>query len=259
VWKPPYAVDVTGQAQIVHLGHSGWAIRTAKHFLIFDWFEQGDVDHPAEASLANGNIIAEELKGEQVVVFATHEHGDHYSPRIFDWAQTIPDIRYVLGLDPGVVPQKYLELPPRTVKKVGDLKVTTIESNDAGVGFLVEVDGLVIMHAGDHANRTTEPGEEYDAYTREIDFIAGKGVDIDLAFYPISGCGFGNPEAVAMGVGYAMKKLRPKVLIPMHAGDSYYLYPEFARRFPDPTGHTRITAVANRGDRFRYGGGEVSQ
>ncbi len=247
-----------GQAQVVHLGHSGWAIRTARHFLIFDWTDEGS-GYSSEASLVNGNIVADELKGEQVVVFASHEHGDHYSPRIFEWAQTLPDVRYVLGLDPGEVAHEYTYLPPRTEQKVGDLTVTTIDSNDIGVGFLVEVDGLAIMHAGDHANRTTEPGEERDAYMREIDYLAEKGVAIDLAFYPISGCGFGNPEAVAMGVGYAMKKLRPEVLVPMHAGDSFYLYPEFARRFPDPSGHTRIVPVADLGDRFDYDGREVRQ
>lgn len=27
----------------------------------------------------------------------THQHADHYDPKIFQWADTVPDITYVIG------------------------------------------------------------------------------------------------------------------------------------------------------------------
>ena len=44
---------------------------------------------------------------------------------------------------------------------------------------------------------------------------------------PISGCGFGDQEAVRLGVRYALEKLQPKVFIPLHALNNEYRYREF--------------------------------
>ena len=49
------------------------------------------------------------------------------------------------------------------------MTVRTIESNDSGVGFVVEADGVVIFHPGDHANRVAGTLE---GYREEIDRLA---------------------------------------------------------------------------------------
>ncbi len=241
-----------GDACIAFLGHSGWAIKTAKHFLIFDYFLRPDLPDPPEASLVNGRIVPAELKGEDVYAFASHEHGDHFNQGIFSWRETLPRLHYVLGLRPRPAPCAYTFVPPRSEQTIGDVKVTAIASNDAGVGFLVEVDGLVILHAGDHANRSVEPGAARDAYRREIDFLAERGVPIDLAFFPVSGCGFGLPENVAAGVQYAAEKLRPKVICPMHAGEASQRLRLFADRYGASLGGAKVSAAIDRGDRFVY-------
>ena len=69
-----------GEAVIWYLGHSGWAIKTLNNFLIFDYFNR-DRD-PAAPALCNGRINCEEIAGENVTVFVSHEHGDHFDPLI---------------------------------------------------------------------------------------------------------------------------------------------------------------------------------
>jgi len=241
-----------GEACVFFLGHSGWAIKTPKHFLVFDYFLRPDREDPSDASLVNGRIVAEELQGENVYVFASHEHGDHFHEGIFEWRKTLPQIRYVLGMRPRSAPCEYTYLPPRSEQVIGDVRVTTIDSNDAGVGFLVEVDGLAILHMGDHANRSEEPGPERDEFRREIDFLAEKGIPIDLAFFPVSGCGFGLPESVAAGVAYAVEKLRPKIVCPMHAGDMTDRLRLFADRYGKALGGAKVVAAVDRGDRFHF-------
>ena len=59
-------------------------------------------------------------------------------------------------------------------------------------------------------------------YTDEIDYLAGLGKPIDLAFLPISGCSLGTPESVREGVYYALEKLQPSVFFPQHAGNASY-------------------------------------
>ena len=58
-----------GQAVVWYLGHSGWAVKTRNHLLIFDYWKQDAA--PDEPGLANGTINPEELKDLDVTVFAS--------------------------------------------------------------------------------------------------------------------------------------------------------------------------------------------
>ncbi len=65
------------EAQIWYLGHSGWAIRTENHLLIFSYEGHGlRIKEPVQT-----------LGGENrsLWVFVSHEHIDHFTPEIFEW------------------------------------------------------------------------------------------------------------------------------------------------------------------------------
>jgi L-ascorbate metabolism protein UlaG (beta-lactamase superfamily) len=234
------------EAAVWYLGNSAWAIKTANHLLVFDYLARpSNPDHPG---LANGRIDPQEIRDLPVTVFSSHQHADHYDSTMFDWRETIPHITYVLGHQPrGVSGYEYVA--PRTDRTIDGVRIRTIASTDAGVGFLVEVDGLVIFHAGDHANGQVGLHEQY---TGEIDYIASLGIPIDLAFLPITGCSLGNPQSVREGVHYAINKLTPAVFFPQHAMNG-----EFAiRRFADDlkvNGFTvPVGCTENGGDCFHY-------
>jgi len=241
-----HPVSGAGEAAIWYLGHSGWAIKTKNNLMIFDYFEQGR--NPDEPALCNGRIDPAEFADEKVTVFVSHEHGDHFDPMIFDWREKAKDITYVLGCRADSAPP-YEFTGPRESRTINGIEVTTIESNDTGVGFLLEVDGLVIYHAGDHANRQRDFSGTYKA---EIDWLAARGVRPDIAFMPISGCGFGDQEAVKMGVHYALDTLLPALFLPMHAGRSLTRYREFVTDCGDRFPETRMEAVHHRGEEVRY-------
>jgi len=241
-----------GEAVIWYLGHSGWAIKTRDHFLVFDYFNS-DRD-PAAPALCNGRINCEEIAGENVTVFVSHEHGDHFDPQVFDWKEDVPEMTYVMGCAAeNAPPCEYME--GRDQKMIDGMKVTTIESNDTGVGFVVEVDGLVIMHPGDHANRLQDFSGPYCA---EIDYLAAQGIRPDIAFMPISGCGFGDQVAVKMGVHYALETLKPLVFIPMHSGGNPATYWEFTSEASEEFKEIHMPSVLGRGDHFRYQDGRTS-
>jgi hypothetical protein len=82
----------TGEAQIWYLGHSGWAVRTQNHFLIFDYWEAMKTMPPGEAfvppddaSLATGYIVPSEIADQNVIVFVSHAHSDHFDPVVLTW------------------------------------------------------------------------------------------------------------------------------------------------------------------------------
>ncbi|MCP4154420.1 MAG: hypothetical protein GY757_42240 [bacterium] len=247
------------QAYVWFLGHSGWAVKTKNNLLIFDYNNDGR--EPTEALIANGHISCEELKGLTVSVLVSHFHGDHFDNEIFDWKEKIENITYIYGFrpetacEPGRRPQAYKGpayefIAPRMNKKINGLDITTIESTDTGVAFLVKVDGVVIYHAGDHANSSKEMK---GPYVDEIDWLAAKTDEVDIGFFPASGCRFGGKlDELKMGIYYAADKLHPKMIFPMHSGNMGYKNREFAQEAKKKMKNLPILYAEERGERFFY-------
>jgi ankyrin repeat protein len=237
-----------GEAAIWYLGHSGWAVKTRDHFLVFDYGRSNLGCPPDLPALCNGHVDPAELRGQRVTVFVTHEHADHFDPGVFRWRERLPGIRYVLGFRPDSAPP-HLQMQPRETRTVDGMRVTAIRSNDTGVGYVVEVDGLVLFHAGDHANRRRDLTGDY---TPEIEFIRAQGLRPDIAFLPISGCNFGDHVAVEIGADWTLRTLEPAMFLPMHGGFMECRYgpanAECNRRFPG----IWTATVENRGDFVRY-------
>ncbi|UCC39738.1 MAG: ankyrin repeat domain-containing protein [Candidatus Aminicenantes bacterium] len=243
----------SGDAVVWYLGTSGWAVKTKNKLLIFDYHIFGR--KPDEPFLSNGHIIPEEMLGQKIYVFVTHGHNDHFNPVIFEWKKSVGDIVYILGFKPKKAPE-YIYMNPREKKMIDGMVISTIESNDAGVGFLVNVDGLVLFHAGDHACKQQDMKGPYSG---EIDFLAENGNKPDIAFLPITGCGFRDPAAVRKGVYYTLEKLQPKVMFPMHAAGFEYLYKDFVKEASKDKfkAKTKFICSGNKGDRFIYSKGKI--
>ncbi|MBN1212652.1 MAG: ankyrin repeat domain-containing protein [candidate division Zixibacteria bacterium] len=242
------------EAVIWHLGHSGWAVKTQNHLLVFDYWLNPEQPTPEQASLAGGYIVPAELRDFNVEVFVSHGHGDHYHDNIFNWRDSIPDINYILGFRPHGIEEEYTFIGPRDDRTVDDIKVHTLRSTDAGVAFLLEVDGLTIFHAGDHANGHVDLS---GAYPVEIDYLAGLNKNIDIAFFGITGCSLGDPVSVKAGIFYAVDKLSPTVLLPMHGGNAFYRYKEFADEFALKNLTTQVVYPTCKGERFFFKNGRM--
>ena len=242
-----------GSALVWYLGHSGWAIKTGKHLLVFDYFKNSTL--PDTPLLANGSINPEEIKDLNVTVFFSHSHGDHYTPAVFDWKKDVKNITYIMGFKPEKQ-SDYIYMGPRETKAINGMEITTIESNDSGVGFFVKADGVNIFHSGDHANRKQDFSEPFK---QEIEFLADKGLKPDIFFAPVSGCGFGDLEAVKKGVFYTIKTLSPNVMVPMHAGGNEQRYMEFAKETKAAGFETPICCAGQNGDWFFVNQGSVKK
>ena len=203
-----------------YIFHSGFLIETEKSYYIFDYYK-GDL--PKLDS------------GKPVVVFASHNHADHYNPEIFTMLKEMgmKDVFAVLAKD--IPPKKY----PETVEVLkaqgrhdyllphGE-KLHTLISNDAGVAFLLHTDEGCIYHAGDLNDWTWEGESESfnkqirGTYRRSIDDI--RGTHIDIAMLPLDSR---QDNHYADGMAYFLSVLTPREVYPMH----YWQKPEVIDRF----------------------------
>jgi len=240
-----------GSAIVWYLGNSGWAVKTANNFIILDYSDVTRI--PNNASIMNGHIVSEEIKDIKVTVFVSNIPLEHWNPQIFSWKDTIKNCTYVYGFNgnkikPYIGPE-YTQFPVNTTNEINGIEVTTLLSNAGGCGYLITLDGITIYHAGDHPERTEDGSGPYRG---EIDLIANKKKQINLAFLPIEGDYLGSSEIIELGNSYTIETLTPKVVFPMHCGGnekSYDLYCKSARLKHK---ECEFITVQNRGDYFEY-------
>ena len=238
-------------AEIRYLHHSGFSLETADHFLIFDYY----LDTPKGCGLSEGVVNPKELHGKNVVVFASHSHPDHYSPRIFSWQKAIPNIRYVLADEirspAGTAPVKIA--PGRTVD-LGDLTVRGLESTDLGVAFLIHLEeGLCVYHAGDlnwwrWEGAPEENNREMGRRFREqIDTLRGE--KIDVAFLPVDPR---QKRDALLGAAYFMEIVGAQAVVPIHSFGQTNFYKLLKTAPETAPWRKKILFYQKRGDRMVY-------
>ena len=199
--------------EVRYLYHSAFAVKTPAHLLIFDYY----YDTPRGAGFSRGVVDPEEIRGEDTVVFASHSHPDHYSPRIFAWRGTVPKIRYVLSSDIHTR-ENAARIGPGEEKDLGDLRVRALRSTDQGVAFLVKADGLCIYHAGDLNWWKWNEDTEQENAVMERKFKAQvetlRGEKIDLAFLPVDPR---QGDDALLGLDWFMRTVGARDVIPMHS------------------------------------------
>lgn len=245
----------SGQAVVWYCGHSGWVVKTARQLLVFDYWKSSSTP-PAAANLQNGFVTPAELDGRTVTVFVSHEHSDHFDPAIFAWKDAAgAKVEYVYGFKPTENARQkyagpaYTYIGPQEQKEIGGTKVAGIKSLDTGGGFLVQVDGLVIFHAGDHANLNAGTREAYD---KEIAFLATLTDHVDIAFLPVSGCPSAwQRDQVIAGFFGAANSLEVKTAFPMHGSQREWDYREFATLGKARAPQTKVLCAEFPGDSFQ--------
>lgn len=238
-------------AKVWYLFHSGFAVKTKGHFLIFDYYL--DTAASGERSLDAGVINPEEIKDADVVVFSSHKHGDHFNPVILSWAKEIKKIRYVLSRDikSKRITEEVSYVHPGNQYDLGDMNITVLKSTDAGGAFLVHCDGLTIYHAGDLNwwHWIGEPEGENKTmginYKKQIDTL--KGERIHLAFVPV------DPRlegTYLWGLDYFMQTVGANKVFPMHFGEDYSIF-EWLKQDERAAGYlNKIVEISRRGERF---------
>ena len=223
--------------------HSGVAVKTQRHLLLFDLF--GEALEPKEGQgLQQGYFDPKKAEDQNTIVFVSHEHEDHFDPRIFSFRDKIKRIEYVLPEELDEIFSPAVFVHPHMQVNLPDCRITTLDSTDIGVAYLVETDGKLIYHAGD-LNRWHWEGEEEAfnkdqelRYRREMEYLAKQldGREIDLAFVPLDPR---QEENCILGLQELLCHVRVKQVVPIHfwgdfTADRYLKGKEFPTKIVMP-------------------------
>jgi len=176
--------------KIKWLGQSGFKISNKKIIYIDPW-----------------NI---EEKDRADFILITHSHKDHFSPKDIEKIKqnstkiiSRSDVASKLGGEVRIVNQgDYLDLYDIKVNVVAAYNVDKeFHKRALGVGFIIEIDGKKIYHAGD------------TDYIREME-NKSDFKNIDVALLPVGGTYTMNAKEAAK----AANIIKPKIAIPMHYG-----------------------------------------
>ncbi|MDU2064951.1 MAG: MBL fold metallo-hydrolase [Sporomusaceae bacterium] len=197
--------------ELTFLEHSGFMVETDHHILIFDYYRD-----PA------GKVAAKRGNGKKWFVFSSHNHGDHFNPAIAQWQN---DSYYFLSHDiaaesgtAAFMSDKISVMAPYETCRQATVTVKSFGSTDAGISFLVEVEGHKIFHAGDlnwwHWNGDTPENIKQAAadFAREMEKL--KGESFDVAFFPVDSR---LEEYRTLGVETFCRDTDPKLVVAMHA------------------------------------------
>ena len=232
--------------KITFLYHSAFLVELETCTLLFDWY---------------GRTVPEIDRSKPLYVFASHQHGDHYSPEIFP-TFGMENTWYVLGscihlsarrkASLGIDEEHVFRLGGGRTLDLHGLHITTLTSTDEGVAFLIEAEGKTIYHAGDLHwwHWEGEPGTwnrdmERD-FKREMEKLRGK--TIDIAFLVLDPRQEGD---YWLGFDWTMRTAEIRHAFPMHSWEDFGLVRKLQRADCSAPYRDRIEEIHYNGDSFQ--------
>lgn len=190
--------------------------------MVFDYW-------PGETG-ESGRLTRADLAGyEQVIVFVSHGHPDHFTPEIYDWMEP-QRVHYVLGDD---VPEPYIgkRMQPGAETRIGRRVHHRLRFDRPGrivPRSLPRGDPIprgrpqplaLARRFHDEGNRGR--GARLQQAVKPLE-----GLDIDVAFFPV------DPRQGSLydaGAGYFAMAVKPRLMIPMHWQGRVDVAQEFVR------------------------------
>lgn len=202
---------------VEYIYHSCFIVKLNRKTLVFDYY-RGEIN----------------LKDKDIYVFASHNHKDHFNPKVLNWEKNYENVYYIFSNDIKVDKEKnILFMAPYKEKTIRDLKIKTFGSTDQGVSFCVSVDDINIFHAGDlnwwywDDDTDLEKINMENSFKIKIKRLKESDIDIDIAFFPV------DPrlsDYFHLGGEYFINEIRPKYFFPMHSWGKYAIYKKFIQK-----------------------------
>lgn len=235
--------------KITYIEHSGFAVEYGRNVFVFDYY-RGELPEFAET--------------QNLYVFASHAHFDHFNRDIFRWNSKYPNITYILSDDiketvrfsdlTKISTGKIVYMGPGEEHTVDGIKIKTLRSTDEGVAFFVSAGDKIIYHAGDlNWWHWEEESETYNLfmrrrYQKEVSKIANR--KIDIAFVPV------DPrlgKEYYWGIDWFMNHTDTACAFPMHMQGAYELWDNLMQEPGTEDYRERVRRIEKAGQTFELG------
>ena len=213
--------------KITYIHHSGFLVETDSCYYLFD-YEKG--------SLPEMDVT------KQIFVLSSHGHHDHYNAEIFSILNNygMQNISAILSDD--IEPPENVDVLQVAAGNEYHLDLgqtlTTFESTDVGVAFLIEDKGEIIYHAGDLNDWAwEEENASYNEqmtkdYRKQIKLLSEKlnGREIDVAFVVLDPR---QEKDYDKGMCYFLEHIPVKEVYPMHYWGKPDIMEVFLKEHPE--------------------------
>lgn len=242
---------------ITFVHHSCFVVETEERTLVFDYFRNGSVK-----GYEFTGVLPEFDKDKPLYVFASHFHQDHFDLEILRWAKEFPKARYILSKDirlsghylekngiSAEVKKKITFVAPLKNYEVDDMNIRTLKSTDAGVAFLIQMEGKYIYHAGDlnlwkwDGAGDLVNGKEARAFRHEINKLSD--YEIDVAFVPLDSR---QKKFATEGLLYFMEHVDAKAVFPMHMWQDYSYIGTFKSKISNGAFARRLVEISGENE-----------
>ena len=231
---------------VTYYHHSGFSVASGDVLLVFDYWTGKQTRLPESL-----RITPEYIAGfREVYVFISHDHVDHFDEVVYSWEQHAP-VTYVIASDMDEKAKGRRIAPGGETTLSDRVHVRAYGSTDAGVSFMVTLDGVRFFHAGDlnfwhwrevcSAKQIAMADEDFRTEVMPL-----QGEDIDVCFFPV------DPRMGMMfdaGANYFIMTVKPRLLLPMHFWGRGDIINEFARRAR--TRETEVVPLVKQGQPIR--------
>lgn len=211
----------------IYIHHSCFLVETDSCYYLFD-YEKGCLPQMDAA--------------KPIVVLSSHGHHDHYNQEIFSILDILGMQKVYAVLSEDIeVPVNINTLQVSPGKEYGlwlGQKLTTFQSTDLGVAFLIEDGEKIIYHSGDLNDWVWE--EESNLYNEQMTVAYRKQIkllseklnrrEIDAAFVVLDPR---QEKYYDRGLCYFLERIPVKKVYPMHYWENPDIIVTFLREHPE--------------------------
>ena len=220
--------------ELTYIYHDCFMLETEQAVFVFDYWK----DPLSSPDSKDFPPLLNDIDPEKnLYILVSHHHKDHFSRRIFLWAQKFPYVHYIISRDVYKAVKYMLgeaknyvgfQPPENSVNILSPgeayiddiVRIKAFASTDLGNSYAVECDGFKFFHAGDlnawlwiDESTEDEIEEARRNFTRIVDEIKLEYPDFDLAMFPVdSRLG----REYWWGAKYFVHNIPTSLFVPMH-------------------------------------------
>ncbi len=218
---------------VTYIFHSCYLLEFDGFSIVFDFYKDEKRD---DGRFWISDYLLE--KPEDLYVFCTHSHSDHFNPEILKWGLNKTNVKYIFSkevMDSREIPvyRNMVFLDKLEEYEDNRIKVKAFGSTDTGGSFVVNVLGKRFFHAGDlnnwHWNEEVpllESTGYENSYLCQLELLAENVDQLYLAMFPV------DPRLgrdYMRGAEQLVNRISIDYFLPMHFGEKYEKANAFSR------------------------------